>query len=81
MCRLLRGLSAWMADVSTFRSEAVRVLVPASSANLGPGFDSAGLALALEDELIAVVTSAYCALTYLALMFGEEFFKCFRWSL
>ena len=29
------------------------VVVPASSANLGPGFDSFGLALTLHDELIA----------------------------
>ena len=34
----------------------VRVLVPASSANLGPGFDSLGLALAVYDELIAMAT-------------------------
>jgi len=33
------------------------VVVPASSANLGPGFDSIGLALAVHDELIAMVTS------------------------
>lgn len=38
------------------RRDAVRVLVPASSANLGPAFDSAGLALAIYDELIAMVT-------------------------
>ena len=30
--------------------------VPASCANLGPGFDSAGLALGIYDELIAMVT-------------------------
>ncbi len=42
--------------MTAFRSEAVRVLVPASSANVGPGFDSAGLALAVYDELIAMVT-------------------------
>ncbi len=41
----------------TFVSGAVRVVVPASSANLGPGFDSIGLALAVHDELIAMVTS------------------------
>ena len=29
------------------------VVVPASSANLGPGFDAFGLALSLRDELIA----------------------------
>jgi homoserine kinase len=36
--------------MSTLRRDAVRVLVPASSANLGPAFDSAGLALAVFDE-------------------------------
>ena len=34
----------------------VRVRVPASSANLGPGFDSVGLALGVWDECEAVVT-------------------------
>ena len=34
----------------------VRVRVPASSANLGPGFDSIGLALGLWDEYVAEVT-------------------------
>src|SRR3546814_12627793 len=33
----------------------VTVSVPATSANLGPGFDSLGLALALRDELTASV--------------------------
>lgn len=42
--------------MSGLRREAVRVMVPASSANLGPGFDSAGLALAIYDDLIAMVT-------------------------
>jgi homoserine kinase len=37
---------------------AVRVRVPASSANLGPGFDSIGLALGLWDEYVAEVTDA-----------------------
>jgi homoserine kinase len=36
--------------------EAVRVRVPATSANLGPGFDSLGLALSLHDEIDARVT-------------------------
>lgn len=35
---------------------AVAVRVPASSANLGPGFDSIGLALGLFDECAATVT-------------------------
>ena len=34
----------------------VTVTVPATSANLGPGFDSLGLALELRDELSATVT-------------------------
>jgi homoserine kinase len=45
------------ADVtSAFRSVGVEVVVPATSANLGPGFDSLGLALALHDHLVAMVT-------------------------
>ena len=39
-----------------FRREAVRVVVPATSANLGPAFDSAGLALTVFDDLVAMVT-------------------------
>jgi homoserine kinase len=37
-------------------SGAVRVVVPASSANLGSGFDTAGLALSLYDEIEASFT-------------------------
>lgn len=37
------------------RPSEVRVRVPASSANLGPGFDSLGLALGLYDEIEACV--------------------------
>jgi homoserine kinase len=40
----------------TFRSVGVEVVVPATSANLGPGFDSMGLALSLHDHLVAMVT-------------------------
>ncbi|MCA1720279.1 MAG: homoserine kinase [Actinobacteria bacterium] len=39
-----------------FREGPVRVRVPATSANLGPGFDSAGLALTLYDEVVVRVT-------------------------
>lgn len=42
----------------TFRSAPVMVTVPATSANLGPGFDSLGLALELRDELEATVTDS-----------------------
>ena len=36
----------------------VTVRVPATSANLGPGFDTLGLALALYDELTVTATTA-----------------------
>lgn len=42
----------------TFVEGPVRVDVPATSANLGPGFDSLGLALELRDRLEAEVTGA-----------------------
>ena len=38
--------------------QAVLVRVPATSANLGPGFDTLGLALGLHDEIEARVTSS-----------------------
>lgn len=41
--------------MTTFVEGPVRVSVPATSANLGPGFDSLGLALSLRDELEAEV--------------------------
>jgi homoserine kinase len=42
-----------------WRGDPVRVRVPATSANLGPGFDSLGLALTLYDEVeVAVETEA-----------------------
>jgi homoserine kinase len=44
--------------MSDFVAGAVRVRVPATSANLGPGFDALGLALSLHDELSARVTDA-----------------------
>lgn len=42
--------------VLTFKAAPVRVRVPATSANLGAAFDSAGLALSLYDDLVAVIT-------------------------
>ncbi len=42
----------------TFRPGPVVATVPATSANLGPGFDSLGLALELRDELEATVTAS-----------------------
>ena len=39
----------------SFRAAPVRVRVPASSANLGPGFDAVGLALALYDDVVVRV--------------------------
>ncbi|MGA3489357.1 homoserine kinase [Micromonosporaceae bacterium DT55] len=44
----------------SFTTDPVTVTVPATSANLGPGFDSLGLALALHDEVTAEVTPAGC---------------------
>ena len=41
-----------------FATAPITVAVPATSANLGPGFDAFGLALALEDEVTAQVTGA-----------------------
>lgn len=43
---------------SAFRAAPVRVRVPASSANLGPGFDSFGLALALYDDVVVRVADS-----------------------
>jgi homoserine kinase len=42
--------------VPRFLRSAVRVRVPATSANLGPGFDALGLALNLHDEVTARVS-------------------------
>src|SRR5918911_3043733 len=42
----------------TFRAAPVRVRVPATSANLGPGFDALGLALMLYDDVVARVTES-----------------------
>jgi homoserine kinase len=44
----------------SFVAGPVRVRVPATSANLGPGFDALGLALGLHDEVTARVTPAGC---------------------
>jgi homoserine kinase len=39
-----------------FRAAPIRVRVPATSANLGPGFDALGLALSLYDDVVVRVT-------------------------
>ncbi len=44
--------------MTSFVDGQVRVTVPATSANLGPGFDSLGLALGLRDELTGEVTQS-----------------------
>jgi homoserine kinase len=44
------------------RTEAVHVRVPATSANLGPGFDAFGLALSLRDDLVVRVTGSGLAI-------------------
>ncbi|MEU6021669.1 homoserine kinase [Micromonospora sp. NPDC047134] len=43
---------------TTFAAGPYRVRVPATSANLGPGFDALGLALALYDDVAAEVTTS-----------------------
>ena len=44
-----------------FRTGPAHVRVPATSANLGPGFDALGLALSLHDDVVArVVASGLC---------------------
>lgn len=43
--------------VSLVTGSSVRVRVPASSANIGPGFDSIGLALGIWDECVVTVTA------------------------
>lgn len=46
------------ADIVLAEGTSVRVRVPASSANLGPGFDCLGLALGLYDDVEVTVASA-----------------------
>ncbi|WP_181765058.1 homoserine kinase [Streptomyces albidus (ex Kaewkla and Franco 2022)] len=41
-----------------FRAAAVRVRVPATSANLGPGYDALGLALGLYDDVVVRVADS-----------------------
>jgi homoserine kinase len=41
-----------------FRAAPVRVRVPATAANLGPGFDACGLALALYDDIVVQITES-----------------------
>jgi homoserine kinase len=43
--------------VPLVEGSSVRVRVPASSANIGPGFDSIGLALGIWDECVVTVTA------------------------
>ena len=51
----MTGAAAWR---SGFRTGACRVRVPATSANLGPGFDSFALALTLYDDVVVQVSDA-----------------------
>jgi homoserine kinase len=46
------------AAAPSFRAAPVRVRVPATSANLGPGFDSFGLALGLYDDVVVRVAES-----------------------
>jgi homoserine kinase len=49
-------MTGWAGGAAGAGVPAIRVRVPATSANLGPGFDSLGLALSLYDEIEARVT-------------------------
>jgi homoserine kinase len=44
--------------MTSFRPDAVRISVPATSANLGPGYDTLGLALGLRDSVSARVAGS-----------------------
>ncbi|MGW3603103.1 homoserine kinase [Micromonospora sp. NPDC005161] len=54
-----------------FSAGPVRVRVPATSANLGPGFDALGLALGLYDDLAAEVASGGVRVTVTGQGAGE----------
>ncbi|MEW2375284.1 homoserine kinase [Micromonospora sp. NPDC047812] len=56
---------------TNFISGPVRVRVPATSANLGPGFDALGLALALHDDVAAEVTAGGVTVTVAGQGAGE----------
>ncbi|HEV7823684.1 MAG TPA: homoserine kinase [Mycobacteriales bacterium] len=48
--------------MTVFTDVPVHVRVPATSANLGPGFDALGLALSLHDEIVVRVTGGGLAI-------------------
>ncbi|KAB1940789.1 homoserine kinase [Micromonospora sp. ALFpr18c] len=56
---------------TNFTAGPVRVRVPATSANLGPGFDALGLALGLYDDLAAEVASGGVRVTVTGQGAGE----------
>ncbi|MCO1598118.1 homoserine kinase [Micromonospora sp. RHAY321] len=56
---------------TNFTAGPVRVRVPATSANLGPGFDALGLALGLHDDLAAEVTTGGVRVTVTGQGAGE----------
>ncbi|MBG6069911.1 homoserine kinase [Micromonospora ureilytica] len=56
---------------TNFTAEPVRVRVPATSANLGPGFDALGLALGLHDDVAAEVASGGVRVTVTGQGAGE----------
>ncbi|MET7877360.1 homoserine kinase [Micromonospora profundi] len=56
---------------TNFTAGPVRVRVPATSANLGPGFDALGLALGLYDDLAAEVAPAGVRVTVTGQGAGE----------
>jgi homoserine kinase len=55
---VVTGTSEGAATGSGAPPVAVRVRVPATSANLGPGFDALGLALGMHDEVVVALAGA-----------------------
>ena len=55
----------------TFATDAASVRTPATSANLGPGFDALGLALARYDDLTARITDRGCTVAVTGQGAGE----------
>ena len=52
------GLARWLGDATLPAGLTATAVVAASSANLGPGFDSLGLALSLYDEIVVETTES-----------------------
>ena len=63
-------MSAGAPADSAARPRSVAVRVPATSANLGPGFDAFGLALGISNPLLGRIEGRPYAATVAALLVG-----------